>query len=132
LWWCITQRCPREFTIVLLAVFFVQGGITLLICAGPVRKGSRFACRWCVAMIAPVMCLMLFVGAILGAVALLSGLGLFTRHKGEPIYLLWLFATAVLGIVGLMLWDVIGYLRCIARNPLTEKPPVAFLPKSSG
>jgi hypothetical protein len=46
-------------------------------------------------------------------------------------FLLLLVTLLLVPVIALM-YDVITYLRWIARNPLTEKPPVPFIPPARG
>lgn len=101
-------------------------GCVLVILAGAVRRGRRLpslAAAWCMF---PLMLLIAAVVIVRGGMAIIEGAGLVGRAEPWAFWWLLIVPPGVLGI--LLLKDLCAYLFWIARNPISEKLPVDFLP----
>ena len=114
----------------MLAVMAVPTATTLLCCMGAVRRGRTGVCRLCSVLMVMLVLAGGFGAALLAAWALYMGTGLY-RPPASRLHLLGLAGTAALTLLTLLMWDVRNYLRWIAQTPLSEKPPVPFLPRKT-
>ena len=109
--------------IVLLAVLWIPA-LVLVILARDVYFGRRAASSVSLVMVMPVILVVALLTAIAGGGALVYGFGRVPERAA-----LWLLLVVPPGaLLVLVLMDLCSYLRWIARAPLAEKPPVAFLP----
>jgi hypothetical protein len=109
-----------------LLVFFPDG-LFLVLMAGTVRKGQRLGSQLCFVALCPLIGTISVLGALAGCFTLMYAFGLFREPPSlwaVPALLIFL----LLGLALLLLVDLVGYLRWIARHPLAEKPPMPFLP----
>jgi hypothetical protein len=111
----------------LLLLLSVVCAAVLFICAVPVRRGRRRFCYLAAVALLPLMLVVLGFSAWLGGWALLDGTFLGGKHLNVRT-LYWLIPSALLAVVAALIYDVMKYLRWIARNPITEKPKGSFLP----
>ncbi|MCL2641631.1 MAG: hypothetical protein FWD53_12350 [Phycisphaerales bacterium] len=120
-----------EPVVVFAAMFLVYSAIaaTCLSCSQPVKRGNRACCYMCMMVLVPSILVWILVAAGVGASLVVSGI------DGELLRYPWLFLLLIPVLVALLavllLWDLICFLSWIAKHPVTEKPPVAFLPKKT-
>jgi amino acid transporter len=112
---------------VVLLLYAATIATVLLACARPVGRGRKAACYISVLGVVPLMLMSILAACGFAANAVVMGTPL-GGFDWNPVYLILLlpFGLCVLGF--LLLWDLTGFLRWIANHPITEKPPVAFLP----
>jgi hypothetical protein len=117
---------PERFVGLLLTF---PAGLLLVLLAGTVRKGQRLGSILCIGGLVPLIAFLALVAAALGGQAVIYTFGIF-RAERSLVAVPWLLATAFCCLLLLLLIDLCGYLRWIARHPTAEKPPVPFLPTS--
>ncbi|HEY4329222.1 MAG TPA: hypothetical protein VGN88_05765 [Phycisphaerae bacterium] len=112
-----------------LAIGFLAGPI-LLVLAWPVRRGHSIGSQLAMIVVAAELALAGLATAICGGAALVWGIDFTGRPEREKLW--WLLVVPVGILVVLLLKDLCGYLKWISRNPITEKPAVAFMGKAKG
>jgi hypothetical protein len=108
---------------------FPASGIALLFLAGPIRRGQKAASILALVYFLPLMLLLTFATALYGTAILVAALGF--GGPPEPAMYVWLLLLPVGIVFVLLLGDLCGFLSWIIRNPIVDKPPVAFLPMAS-
>ncbi len=102
-------------------------GMGLLAMAFPVRRGYRWACLMSSIVVALLVAVMITTGGIMATVALVGPV--FPKvHVRDWSTLVWMIPAVVLAIGAVVAKDLFAYLRWIHRTPVTDKPPVKFLP----
>jgi hypothetical protein len=102
-------------------------GVTQTAVAGPVFRARKAGCVVAFLSLVPPMLAIGFTTACAAGLALVVGAGV-GATRARPLNLLWLLTMPIGILLVLLLKDLMGYLRWIARNPITEKLPVRFLP----
>jgi len=117
------EMIPPELVLGLPAAFF---GLLLLLFHRAVNRGQKVPCYLCLASVIPLMCAMAISSAGFGALGLMFGVGLFREPpswRAVPC----LAGIVVCGLIVLLMKDLCGFLRWIAKQPSAEKPAVPFL-----
>jgi len=98
-----------------------------MLLAQAIKRGSRVASRMAgVAVSVHLVCVVLAM-TLAAALIVVDATG-FVSGPHDYSELWWLLAAAPVLVVIMLLKDVVGFLFWIARNPIAEKQPVAFLP----
>jgi hypothetical protein len=106
-------------------VFFMAPGIVLLFLSGPIRRGHKIPSILAVLYFVPLMLLSVLAAALFASEILVEVLGIAGRP--HPAMCFWLVVLPVAVLVVLLLNDLCRFLIWIARNPMIDKPRVAFL-----
>jgi hypothetical protein len=120
----VREALEQSTASIVFVVFFVTFGVVYFACARPIRRGRKAACRLAILAVVPLIlaCLMAAVGFI--------GLPIFALLERDmpPLLLLLLVPGAIFVLIVMLLGDLCGFLSWIAKNPITDKPPIPFIP----
>jgi hypothetical protein len=125
----LALRIVLDVRTLLCLSLFPAPGIALLFLAGPIRRGRKAAGILALVYFLPLMLLLTLATALYGAAILVAALGFGSRPA--PAMYVWLLLLPVGIVFVLLLSDLCGFLSWIARNPMVDKPPVAFLPMAT-
>jgi hypothetical protein len=122
----VSEALKQSVAGIAFTVSFITLAVVCFACVRPIRRARKAACWIAILAIVPpiLACFMLAAGLIGGPI--------FMMFDGErnPLLLLLLIPGATAVLIILLLWDLCAFLSWIAKNPVTEKPPVPFIPPS--
>ena len=119
-------RIGPGITALVYLSLFLTPGTAFLFLSGLIRRGGKIASILALFYFVPLMVLSLLATPMFASAILVDALGLAGRP--HPIMYLWLLVIPAGVFIVLLLQDLCGFLRWIARNPMVDKPPVPFLP----
>lgn len=123
----VADEMPDGLAVLFLVVASATLGTAMWACAGPVSRGRKLPARFAVLTLIPDFLLLLILA--MGAFTFFLGKGFgLLDPPANPWALLMLLPGALAILALLLLKDLAAFLLWIARNPITEKPPVKFLP----